>query len=257
MKYLFFFFSLIIFNGFSQSKIYIIGKIEDKDSKKGVKAARIYNMNAKAGSVTNDRGLFFIWAMPGDSVKISAKGYYNSGFVCKNITKDTTFYLGNDPTYVTQLDEVEVFGKKTEQMKREIRELLNENPETGKFEASSLLSTNTSSGMGGAGISINAIYDYFSKSGKDHRKADYLSQQSKYQFYADWRLNPKLVGKLTGLVGNELDDFMKYLRSDKRIDNDYILKASDYELNATILTYFNAYKRDQPKSGNIYYEKQN
>ncbi len=246
---------LLVQIGHAQSKIYIIGKIEDKDNKKGVKAARIYNVNAKAGSTTNDRGLFFIWAMPGDSVNITAKGYNNSSFICKNITKDTTFYLSSDPTYVTQLDEVEVFGKKTEQMKREIKELLNEDPNNGKFEAGTLLSTNTSSGMGGAGISINAIYDYFSTSGKDHRKAGYLTQQSRYQFYADWRLNRKLVSRLTGLVDKDLDAFMNYLNEDKKIDNSYILKSSDYELNATILNYYEAFKQKIRPGQNIYYQK--
>ncbi len=252
IKILFIVFTLIYQPGFGQGKIYIIGKIEDITNKKGIKAARIYNLNAKAGSTTNDRGLFFIWAMPGDSVKITAKGYYPISFFAKNITKDTTFSLSTDPTYVTQLDEVEVFGKKTEQMKREIKELLNENPETGKFEAGSLLSTNTTSGMGGAGISISAIYDYFSTQGKDHRKADYLTQQNKYKFYASWRLNPKLVGRLTGLTGKELTNFMDYLNADKNLSTDYILKASDYELNASILTYFEAYKR---KNSNVYFEK--
>ncbi|MES2795453.1 MAG: hypothetical protein V4683_05780 [Bacteroidota bacterium] len=246
--------SIFCYQSFGQGKIYIIGKIEDKDSHKGIKAARIYNYNAKAGSTTNERGLFFIWAMPGDSVNITAKGYYSSSFICKNITKDTTFALSTDPTYVTQLEEVEVFGKKTEQMKREIKELLEENPNNGKFEAGSLLSTNTTSGAGGAGISIDAIYDYFSTSGKDHRKADFLIQQNRYKFYADWRLNQKLVNRLTGLKGKELDNFLAYLNADKNISTEYILKASDYELNATILTYFEAYKR---KSQNIYFEKSN
>lgn len=250
MRLLVFIFFLYSITTFGQGKIYIIGKVEDKESHNGVKSARIFNHNAKAGSVTNERGLFFIWAMPGDSVKISAKGFYPITFFAKNITKDTTFTLSSDPTFVTQLDEVEVFGKKTEQMKREINELLNENPENGKFEAGSLLSTNTTSGMGGAGISISAIYDYFSVSGKDHRKADYLKQQGRYQFYAGWRMNQKLVGRLTGLKDKDLEQFMAYLNADKKIDNDYILKASDYELNATILTYYEAYK-----TRNDYYVK--
>jgi hypothetical protein len=238
---------------FGQGKIYIIGKVDDQANKKGIKGAKISNLNAKAGSITNERGLFFIWAMPGDSVKISAKGYFSKIFYCKTITKDTTFSLGTDPTYVTELDEVEVFGKKTEVMKREIKELLNEAPETGKFEAGDLLTTGTSSGMGGAGISLDAIYDYFSVSGKDRRKAGQLSQQGRYKFYADWRLNGKLVNRLTGLKDKDLENFMSYLKSDNNITTDYILKASDYELNATILTYFQAYKR---KNGNIYFEKE-
>jgi CRISPR/Cas system-associated endoribonuclease Cas2 len=244
---------LFPFLAFTQSKIYIIGKVEDFEKKKGIKAARIYNYNAKAGGTTNDRGAFFIWAMPGDSVSITAKGYNKRTFICQKITKDTTFYLISDPTYVTELDEVEVFGKKSEQMKREIKELLGEDPNTGKFNASSLLNGGSSvPGSVGAGVSIDAIYDYFSKSGKDHRKADYLTQQSRYKFYADWRLNRKLVNRLTGLIDKDLDNFMNYLMADKYMNTDYILRASDYELNATILTYYEAFKR---KNSNIYFEK--
>jgi Fumarylacetoacetate (FAA) hydrolase family len=248
MRYLKFLFLLISINSFCQSKIYIIGKVEDKESKKGIKAARIYNLNAKAGSTTNERGLFFIWAMPGDSVKITAKGYNSFSFLSEKITKDTTFSLVSDPTYVTTLDEVEVLGKKSEQMKREIAELLDEAPETGKFNAGDLLTTGTSAGTGGAGISINAIYDYFSKQGKDHRNAGYLAQQDRYQFYADWRMNRKLVTKLTGLTGTDLDQFMKTLT----IDQSYILRATDYELNSTILSYFERFK-----NRNSYYVKPN
>lgn len=248
MRLLFFALAFSGFAAFGQSKIYIIGKVENKENKKGIKAARIYNMNAKAGSTTNERGLFFIWAMPGDSVKITAKGFNAFSFICAKITKDTTFSLSSDPTYVTQLDEVEVFGKKTEQMKREIQELLEEDPETGKFDAGSLLTTGTSAGTGGAGISISAIYDYFSKQGKDHRNAGYLAQQDRYKFYADWRLNGKLVTKLTGLKGEELVQFMDYLK----LDQTYILKASDYELNATVLSYYERFKKR-----NDYYVKPN
>ena len=143
---------LLPFLSVAQSKIYMIGKVEDFENKKGIKAARIYNFNAKAGGITNERGAFFIWAMPGDSVSITAKGFNKRTFICQKITKDTTFYLISDPTYVTELDEVEVFGKKTEQMKREIKELLGEDPDTGKFNAGSLLSTgSTTPGAGGAG----------------------------------------------------------------------------------------------------------
>ena len=45
-------------------------------------------------------------------------------FICVKTTKDTTFYLGDDPTNITELEEVIVTGKKTEQMKREISNYL-------------------------------------------------------------------------------------------------------------------------------------
>ncbi len=247
MKVLTIFLLAFQLNSFCQSKIYIIGKIEDFETKKAITAARIYNFKAKAGATSNERGAFFIWAMPGDSCSITAKGYNSRTFICRKITKDTTFSLINDPTYVTTLDEVIVQGKKTDQMKREIKELFEEDLKTGKFNAGSLISGGSSTpGQMGAGISIGAIYDYFSTSGKDHRKADYLTQQSRFKFYADWRLNRKLVTKLTGLTGIDLEDFMKYLK----LDTDYILKASDYELNESIINAYQSFK-----TRNDYYVK--
>jgi hypothetical protein len=228
-------------HGFSQSKIYMIGKVANANTKAGIQKARIFNKNAKAGSVTNDKGLFFIWAIPGDSVYISAKGYKQMGFVCRQTTKDTTFYLGDDPTNITELEEVIVTGKKTEQMKREIKELLQEGSNAGKFDTGSLLSTNTSPGSAGAGLSLGAVYDYFSKQGKDRRKAEMLTQQDKLQFYADWKLNEKLVKRLTAAEGKELEDYMHYLKI--RLTQDYILRASDYELNATIIKFYETFAK--------------
>ena len=72
----------------------------------------------------------------------------------------------------------------------------------------------------------------------EKRKAEYLAQQERYKYYANWRLNHKLVTRLTGLVGNELLSFLEYMK----LDQSYILKASDYELHATIKTYYNAFK---------------
>lgn len=218
-----------------QSRFYVVGKVQDIESGKNIVQARVYNQNAKAGSYTQTNGMFFVWANAGDSIKVSAKGYNMVAFKVQNMVKDTLIKLLKDPAFVTTLEEVIVQGKRPEQMRREIQELIGETPKTGKFDASSLIS---SAGAGGAGLSINAIYDYFSKQGKDHRKADVLKQQDKYKFYADWKLNPKRVTKLTGLKGTMVDAFIAYMN----LDEQYILRASDYELNATILGYYDAFR---------------
>lgn len=216
-------------------RFYVVGKVQDAESKKNLAGARVYNQNAKAGSYTQTNGMFFVWANSGDSIKVSAKGHYHIAFLVKNMVKDTVIVLSKDPTYVTLLDEVVVEGKRPEQMKREIKELISEAPETGQFDNSSLI---TAGGSGGAGLSINALYDYFSTQGKDHRKADMLKQKSKYKFYSDWKLNPKLITRLTGLKGTMIDAFIAYMH----LDEQYVLRASDYELNATILGYYDAFR---------------
>lgn len=238
-KLLFFLFVVCTANVFSQKRVYMVGNIADFDTKKAINNARVLNVNAKAGTNTNGAGRFFVWASPGDSIKITAKGYHMRTIFCTGISKDSTYFLMSDPTYVTELDEVIVEGKRTDQMKRELKDLMGESLENGKFDAGSLIGANSNPNGMGAGLSINAIYDYFSKQGKDHRKADMLRQQSRFKHYAEWRLNRKLVTKLTGAQGAELEDFMQYLD----LDQSYILRASDYELNATILSYYDAFKR--------------
>jgi hypothetical protein len=222
----------------AQPKIYMVGKVVDFDQKKPIKGARAYNMNAKAGSVTGANGLFFIWASVGDSVRLSANGYVSRTIFCQKQSTDSSYYLFTDPTFVTQLDEVVVEGKRIEQMKREINDLLLEAPETNKFDYSKLLSTSNSPNTMGAGISITAIYDYFSKQGKDHRHAEILVQQNRYKYYADWRINSKLVSRLTGLVGTDLERFMGSLN----LDPLYVLRATDYELNASIIQHYERWK---------------
>ncbi len=229
---------LVAMQAFAQQRVYMVAKIADFERKSPIKGARAYNLNAKAGSITGANGLFFIWASIGDSIRLSAKGYNTRTILCQGMSKDSIYYLFTDPAYVTQLDEVVVEGKRPEQMKREIKELLTEAPETNKFDYSGLIANNSSPGSVGAGLSLSAIYDYFSKSGKDQRKANILEQQSRYKYYAQWRVNAKLVGRLTGLEGNDLIWFMNTLK----LDDMYVLRASDYELNATILRYFEKWK---------------
>jgi hypothetical protein len=224
-------------NTFAQ-KVYLTGFVKELGNTAPIEAARVYNMNAKAGAFTNAKGHFFLWASVGDSIKISAKSFKPITIFCKGYSRDSSFYLTNDPSYVTQLNEVTVFGKNTQQMRREIQDLLNAPKVDQDFNLGNAITTGGSAGQGGAGLSISAFYDYFSKSGKDHRKAATLAQESKYKYYAEWRLNFKLINRLTGLKIDEYQAFIDYMK----LDNEYVLRASDFELNSTILSYFSAYE---------------
>jgi hypothetical protein len=219
-------------------KVYLTGFVKELGSADAVANARVYNPNAKTGTYTNAKGHFFLWASVGDSIKIMAKSFQPITIFCKGYSRDSSYYLLSDPSYVTQLDEVTVYGKNTQQMRREIQDLLSKPKADQGFDLGSAISTGGSGGQGGAGLSISAFYDYFSKSGKDHRKAATLAEESKYRYYAEWRLNYKFINRLTGLKINDYQAFIDYMQ----LDNDYVLRASDYELNATIISYFNTYK---------------
>jgi hypothetical protein len=93
----------------------------------------------------------------------------------------------------------------------------------------SMLNTNTS--QPGIGISIDALYDMFSKEGKVNRKLADMQFQDAKSFYADLKYNKQVVAQITHLQEEDLADFMVFCKPTQ----DFILNATDYELTFKIL----------------------
>ena len=78
----------------------------------------------------------------------------------------------------------------------------------------------------GIAVNINKLFSALSKEGKDARRLQTLLKNSYEMDEVDAFFNKQLVKDVTGLEGNELDDFMlKY-----RPDYEWIKSASHYDL---------------------------
>lgn len=225
----------------------VYGKVIDPQTQKGI--ANINILNKRNGQIvaTNENGDFYLRALKGDSILISTFGYNRKGFLWDGIDKNPVIKEKLQPI---MLRELVVEDKRWAELNRDINLLL-ANPYDSKTLKSkiwrNMLNSNTS--QPGIGISIDGLYQMYSKEGKANRKLADLQFQDIKTFYADIKYNRQTVIQITKLPEEEVDAFMKYCK----IPQDFILKATDYELTFRILKCLGGFRTSRivrPYSGN-------
>jgi hypothetical protein len=98
---------------------------------------------------------------------------------------------------------------------------------------------------GGAGLSIDALWNSFSRSGRNASKLRDLIQQDYEQNVIDYRFNKEFVGGITGLKGDKLDSFMFRYRPGYYITTN----MTDYEFITLIRANLRRYLRSQRTYG--------
>ncbi|MDP5122035.1 MAG: carboxypeptidase-like regulatory domain-containing protein [Spirosomaceae bacterium] len=229
---------LLTFGAIAQKERTVYGKVIDVENGKPINSVTVVNQRSKQRAVSNERGDFFIWAIAGDSIKTVAIGYVGEG-----IKYDGT---SNKPTITMKIDaialaEVVITEKRNENLQAEIAAFL-KNPGGAKGMREEIMKNMIQTqnlSQPGIGISIDALYDMFSKQGKSRQKVAELEMLDAKKFYAELRYNKRWVNYLTKLEGDELDVFMKFCP----MTDDYILRASDYDLTYEVFKCFRQFKR--------------
>ena len=220
--------TLLSFVASSQERS-VYGKVIDSSTKKGISALNILNKRSNQVVATNEIGDFYIRAMVGDSVLITSFGYNRRGILWDGKDRNPVFEVKLQPF---MLQELVVKDRKLSELHKEIRDFL-ANPNDSKAIRNEILKSmlNTNTSQPGIGISIDALYEMFSKEGKTNRKLADMQFQDAKSFYADLKYNKQVVAQVTHLQDEDLDDFMVFCKPTQ----DFILNATDYELTFKIL----------------------
>lgn len=200
---------------FAQQKIE--GIVFDKDTKQRVGRVQIINHTSKQTIFNNARGEFHLQASDGDIIVFEKDNYFS----------DTLRYVGEKVLIVylkraaIYIDPVTVVAKKTPD------EILNErkrdyNKAYSLADPGSLISV----GDNGAGLSIGAVYNYFSREGRNARRLTQYFQKEYENNIIDIRFSRELVRSTTGLEGEPLDNFMIRYRP----DFSFVLHANHYQM---------------------------
>lgn len=226
--FVFIYLFVLAFSGFSQEKS-VYGKVIDSSTKKGISTLNVLNKRSNQVVATNEAGDFYIRAMTGDSIIITSFGYNRKGILWDGKDRNPVFEVKLQPF---MLQELVVKDKKLSDLHKEIQDFL-ANPNDSKAIRNEILKSmlNTNTSQPGIGISIDALYNMFSKEGKMNRKLADMQFQDAKSFYADLKYNKQVVAQVTHLQEEDLDDFMVFCKPTQ----EFILNATDYELTFKIL----------------------
>jgi hypothetical protein len=193
-------FFLIALKCFSQDKT-IAGIVFDKESKDRVASVNIHNITTGIADYNNLKGEFNIRATIGDQLVFTRQGYH----------PDTVKVVTNAPLAIymvrlaIQLNEVTVHDTLLSPEKRLEATKLEYSKAYGSLAYDDFLSTPSS---GGAGLSIDALYNALSREGRDASRLRQIIQNDYEQNVIDYRFNRTFVGNITGLKGEKLTSFM-------------------------------------------------
>jgi len=213
---------------------YVVGKVLDRDSGQGLDNAIVTNPRTRQVGRTNRAGAYYLLVQPGDSIIINSLTHGRGGLKWDGRTKEPTLTLqrlfADD---AVMLAEVTVRGKREEQIRRELQQLLN--------EPKALKGLSEDQILGLAQSPITLLYELFSKQAKSRRKAAVISQQYRRQRLADYRLD-LLVGQATTLKGEEIDAFKTFCN----FPVEFVLGSSEYELTYAMLQRVEAFRGRSP-----------
>ncbi|MDB5010599.1 MAG: hypothetical protein JWQ06_1388 [Mucilaginibacter sp.] len=229
------FLCILAIKGFSQEKS-IAGIVFDKENQGRIAKINVVNLNSGQSVYNNLNGVFTIEAQPGDLLVFKRQEYISDTVKVQN-TIPIAVYMKRSSIQlkeVTIVDTALTPEKKLAETKREYNKIY------GSLAYHDFLSLPSS---GGAGLSIDALYNAFSRSGRNARHLRNIIDRDYKQDVIDFRFNRSLVEKITGLKDKKLTDFMQKYRPGYF----FVLNATDYEFIASIKTNYKRYLRN-PKA---------
>lgn len=235
---LFFFMRLLLafvsfpFILFAQSPPYVVGKALDDSTGQGVDNATVTNPRTKQVGRTNRLGAFYLVVKPGDSIVVSSITHGRRGIRWDGTAREPVVRMHRvlPDEVAIELPGVTVRGKREEQIRQELQQILSE-PQARKGLSEDEI-------LGLAQSPITLLYELFSKQAKSRRKAAVLSQQYRRHRLAEYRLD-LVVEQATPLWGEESERFKKYLN----FSDEHVLLASEYELTFDVLRLYEMFRK--------------
>lgn len=229
-------FLILCFTGFAQTPV--SGIVFDKNSNARIARVNVTNLTSGKAVYNTFKGEFSIPAKIGDKLVFTQPEHITDTVSVKDY-ESLAVYL--KPVAI-QLMEVTVKGKNLTPEKQ----LENTKREYSKIYGSSSNPDLLSVGNGGVGLGIDAIYNAFSKSGRNAAKLRDLIDDEYKQKVIDYRFNKAFVQGVTHLEDPKLTDFMQKYRPGYYM----VTTAGDYEFISYIRTNLKRYLR-RPRSYEI------
>ena len=225
---------------FTQDKIahtqegQIEGVVYDNDTRDRVARVNIINATTGKSFYNNLKGEFKIDAKTGDQLVFIRQEYWTDTILVKNNANLVVSLrrLAIPLRGVTIRDSLSNPLRRFAANKREFSKAY------GPDAYNDVLSTPS---RGGAGLSIDAIYNSLSKSGRNAQHLQGVIQGDYQQNVIDYRFTRTYVGNITKLKNQELIDFMQKYRPSYYL----VTTASEYEFITSIRNNLKRYLRNK------------
>ncbi|MFP4665044.1 MAG: carboxypeptidase-like regulatory domain-containing protein [Bacteroidales bacterium] len=227
--------------------IVISGHVVDAHNDSVLPLVNVYNPATYKGTITNDEGYFRYYGFPGDTLLLSSMGYLTAYLPVPDTSAQMiadTFYMQRD---TFDLPEVSIYGlTKYEQLRYEIKNLdFSDSPEMRARANLPVINSDQLSyysrrtdNFGLVASPISALYNAFSKEGKEMRKLRELKRRDALQARIEPRYNINLVMRITGLDKSEARKFMDFCD----FPVSFLLNATEYRIIAEIEKQFERYR---------------
>jgi hypothetical protein len=226
---LFFFTS---FGVFAQEKS-LDGIVFDKNSKERIAQVNLLNTATGKSVYNNLKAEFVINAHIGDKLIFTKLNYKPDTITVQNYTSLAVYI---QPLSI-QLKEVTIHDSLATPEQRLLATKRDYPNIYGSIANTDLLSIGADGA--GVGLSIDGLYNMFSRSGRNAAHLRENIQEDYYQNVIDYRFNKTLVGHITGLKDAQLADFMQKYRPGYYT----VTTATDYEFISYIKANLRRYLR--------------
>jgi hypothetical protein len=179
----------------------IEGVVYDKDTKDRLARTNIINNNTGESFYNNLKGEFKIDAKPGDQLIFIKQDYLPDTI----LVKDKENLVVSLQRTAIPLKEVTIHDSLATPLQRFQATRKAFSKAYGSNAYSDILST---APAGGAGLSIDALWNSMSRSGRNAQHLQGIIQSDYQQNVIDYRFNRTYVGNITKLKGQDLTNFM-------------------------------------------------
>jgi len=218
----------------AQEKKVVDGIVVDKYTNERIAIVNIRNVTAGHDIYDNLKGEYNIAASIGDILIFSKDGYYPDTIKVENYNS-RAIYLKRTGI---QLDEVTIRDTVLNPQNRLAATKREYNKAYGSLSNKDLLSLSPGAGVG---LSIDALWNSFSRSGRNAERLRNEIQGDYYQNVIDYRYNRTYVSKITGLKDEQLTEFMRRYRPGYW----FVTNASEYDFITYIKANYKRYLRRQ------------
>jgi hypothetical protein len=228
------FFLFISTKIFAQER-FVDGIIFDSNSKERIAEVDVQNISTGKSIYNSIKGEFKINAQIGDVLVFSCQNYHNDTLKVVTYASLAVYMnrLAIQLNEVTIRDSIVTPDQQLAATKRDYNKVY------GLIADKDLLSLSSD----GVGLSIDALWNSFSREGRNATRLRETIQGDYYQNVIDYRFNRTMVGRITGLKDFQLTDFMRKYRPGYY----FVITASDYDFITSIKANLKRYLR-RPKA---------